>query len=538
MQQQSLSSWIDVLDKAGLLARYSEEKRVDELPKVMEDNPMKAVYVEKVKDCQFPFLANIVGARELYALALGCDKRELGQQIDKLSRNQIAPVMEKTAPCKDVILKGDDVDLTMFPLFLHHDYDGQAYLNMTNAVTRDPSTGKIDQGIYRYMFRSKNSLNMYLINDSHIATEHAKADKAKGTVTDMPIAIIIGAPTLDTVASDVSYPGVDDWTILGGFFGEAAKLVKCETNDLTVPANCEIVLEGRVLIEEGWIHDEGPYGEFTGTYGGSLSHNPRVVIDCITHRKNAIYAHATVGGLHTGNTDMMMNNVTIEKDIFAALNAAKVSVKHVYLPPASWSNIALVSITPKGGGDANQTLAITLTTSRQWMPKIAYVFDDDIDIFNPEEVQWAIACRLKPDTGTMMLPKQNMLTLDPSLNTDKEPVSVGKIGFDCTIPLGASVNRFVFQHCPVMAPIPPKDGVKAMSEANLTTALTNFIKEKPRTWKEVVEEFAGQPYRVLYRAFGELRPKLGRVADDAPTFPYTFADTDFVKSNTVKDQTS
>jgi hypothetical protein len=73
---------------------------------------------------------------------------------------------------------------------------------------------------------------------------------------------------------------------LGSFYGEAAKLVKCENNDLLVPANAEIVLEGEVMTSEGWVHDEGPYGEFTGMYGGGLKHNPRVVITCMTYRKN------------------------------------------------------------------------------------------------------------------------------------------------------------------------------------------------------------------------------------------------------------
>jgi 4-hydroxy-3-polyprenylbenzoate decarboxylase len=208
MPQKSLTTWIETLDKAGLLARYSDEKRVDELPTIMEANPNKAVYVEKVKDCAFPFLANTVGVRDLYALALGCDQGELGQKIAEYAANRIEPKVIATAPCKEVIIKGADVDLTMFPLFLHHDFDGQAYLNMTNAVTRDPKSGLIDQGIYRFMYRSKNDLNMYLINDSHIATEHAKMEKERRVPMDMPISIVIGAPTLDTIASDVSYPGL------------------------------------------------------------------------------------------------------------------------------------------------------------------------------------------------------------------------------------------------------------------------------------------------------------------------------------------
>ena len=98
MPQQSLRDWVGVLDEAGLLARYTREVRVDELPQIMEANPMKAVYVEKVKDCQFPFLANTVGVRELYALALGCDRGQVGQQIDRFAANQMAPLEVRSAP--------------------------------------------------------------------------------------------------------------------------------------------------------------------------------------------------------------------------------------------------------------------------------------------------------------------------------------------------------------------------------------------------------------------------------------------------------
>jgi UbiD family decarboxylase len=302
MPQTSLAEYVQALDKAGLLTRIKEEKRVDELPALMEANPDTAVFVEKVKDCAFPFFANGYGVRPMYALALDCDFKKVGLEIARRSALRQKPQLVSTAPCKDVILKGNDIDLTIFPLFHHHPGDGQAYLNDTNVVSRDPDTGLIDQGIYRFMYRSKNETNIDMRNDTHGALIHALRNQQLGK--DMPIAVVIGQPALDTIASMVSFPGVDDWDILGGFYGEPAKLVKCETNDLTVPANAELVIEGRVITTEGWIHDEGPYGEYTGTYGGGLPHNNRFVVDCITHRKGMIYKHATIGGLHPGRTDM------------------------------------------------------------------------------------------------------------------------------------------------------------------------------------------------------------------------------------------
>ena len=344
----------------------------------------------------------------------------------------------------------------------------------------------------------------------------------------MPIAVIIGGPTLDKAASMVSYPGVDDWDILGGFYGEPAKLVKCETSDLTVPANAEIVLEGRVITSEGWVHDEGPHGEYTGTYGGGLPHNCRFVVDCITHRKGVIYQYATIGGLHPGHTDMMAFHPAIEGDIFLAMQQAGILVQDVFLPPEGCSNIGYARIKTRAGGDAKQALAIMLSGSRQWMPKIAYVFDEDIDIYDDERVKWAIAWRYNPEKGTMLLPGQNMLPLDPSLGTDHPPVSVCKAGFDCTIPLIGHVDRFSYMAATVSEPLKPALGVKVLSEDALAEEMEKMIREKPRMWRDIVEHFAGQPYPALYRAFGRLRPKLGRMADERPDYPYTFADSDFV----------
>ena len=113
----------------------------------------------------------------------------------------------------------------------------------------------------------------------------------------MPISVVLGGPTLDKLGALAGVPAdTPDFEVLGSFYGQPARIVKCETNDLYVPANAEIVLEGEVMTTEGWVHDEGPYGEFTGMYGGGIKHNPRAVIHCMTFRKSAIYQHATIGG--------------------------------------------------------------------------------------------------------------------------------------------------------------------------------------------------------------------------------------------------
>jgi len=528
MAQKSLAEFIEVLEKNGLLRRYVEEKRVDELPRLMEDNPDQAIFVDKVKDSPFPFFANGYGSRSMYALSLECEMNEVGKEIAARSAVHYKAELVDSAPCKDVILKGEDVDLTILPLFNHHPRDGQAYINDTRVITRNPETGLINDAIQRMMFRSKNTMNVDMRAWFHAGSIAGKRYHNLGQ--DMPVAVCIGGPTLDKIASMMRSPGagIDAWDRLGGFYGSPAKVVKCETNDLTVPANAEIVFEGRVLTSEGMIHDEGPYGEFPGTYGAGLPRNWNVVIDCITYRKNAIYQHATIGGLHPGKTDMYAFQQAIEGELFEKLQRAGIVVRDVVAPAEGGGNVAYARIQAIGGGDAMQTLGVMLTGCRQYMPKIAYVFDEDVDIYDDARVKWAQAWRYNPGRGTLIVPGQNTMPLDPSLRQKEPPFSVTKIGFDCTI--GTDAVKADFEACVVTEPIKQPAEVESLSELDLTSQMRDFIREVPRTWQEILERFAGQPYPIVYRAFSHLRPQLGRMANASPNFPYTFSSTgDFVE---------
>ncbi len=527
MPQQSMPEFIADLEKMGQLVRIKEEKRADELPSVMDAVHDKSVLVEKIKDHEFPLLAGAYSNRTQYAHALGCGPREVSARLGELAHRRIPPVVVEAAPCQDVILTGDAVDLTRFPLFLHHPHDGQAYIQDVNVVSRHPDTGLTNWGMYRLMYRSPNETNVDMRNDSHNSRVNAKRYQELGR--DMPAAMVVGGPTLDKIACMFSFPGVDDWDVLGGFYGQPAKVVKCRTNDLTVPANAEIVLEGRIITTEGWIYDEGPYGEFTGTYGGGLPRNCRFVVDCITHRKGAIFQHATIGGLKPGLTDMMLFNLAVEGDIHTALKNAGIQVLDVYMPPGGCTNIAYARIKTRGGGDAKQALSIMLSCSRQWFPKLAYVFDEDVDIFDDDRVKWAMAWRYAPAKDTLIIPELNVLPLDPLGRTDKPPVFMSKVGFDCTIPVVGDYDLESFKACTITEPLGdvPSD-VTALSEEELTRRMEAFIQAAPRTWLEILKAFHGQPNPLLYRAFGNLRGKLGRVADRRPEYPYTFADTWFV----------
>lgn len=141
MSRNSMSDFISELETLGQLVRIAEEKRADELPALIDAVHDKAVLVEKIKDHDFPVLAGAYSNRTQYAHALGCDPRAVSARLGELAHRRIPPVVVDTAPCKDVIRKGDDVDLTRFPLFLHHPHDGHAYIQDVNVVSRHPAPG-------------------------------------------------------------------------------------------------------------------------------------------------------------------------------------------------------------------------------------------------------------------------------------------------------------------------------------------------------------------------------------------------------------
>lgn len=520
--QQSLPDFVLAMENGGFLIRIKDEVRVDQIPKLMEANPTKAVLIEKVKDCEFSVLTNAYSNQDMFAWAMECDRTQTGLQMVARSKLRQKWEVVDTAPCKDVILKGDDVDLTRLPLFLHHDRDGHAYTNDNLFISKHPDTGVYDWGIYRSMFRSKDEKSVDMTCTSHRQRIHAMAAAAKGQ--NLEVAMVIGGPTLDKIAALVGVPGdTDDFEVLGGFYGAPAKMVKCETIDVMVPANAELVLECELMALEGLIFDEGPYGEYTGMYGGGIKHNFRLKVKAITYRKNPIYQHCTIGGLHPWYTDNMLQLPAIEADLFGALRLAGIDVLEVRSPAGGLSNIAYAKIRTLGAGDAKQALGLMLTCSKQGLPKVAMVFNEDVDIWDDQAVLAAMAFRYMPDRDTVMIRDCNTMTVDPKCIV---PGVASKIGMDCTIPMGGNWNPDEFIRSAVTDLGDPPADVVPMSEEDLTRDMEAFIGAAPCAWLDILKHYHGQPYPVIYRAFGNLRHKLGRL-NDAPWYRYTLSDRPF-----------
>ncbi|MEM2095419.1 MAG: UbiD family decarboxylase [Candidatus Caldarchaeum sp.] len=490
----SLGEWLRTLEANGLLHRVSREVSIHEVAEIVSANYSKATLIEKITGYDMVLAANTASNRTMIALALGVDERDVVEELERRSQRRIPPVKVSDSPCKDIVKVGDEVDLTMFPLHLQHELDAAPYITASVAVAKDPERLVYNMGIYRMMLRTRNETGVDVTAPHKLRAYYQKALEMGKS---LECAVVIGLPTIDLLGSVMSSFDVDEYEVLGGVRGEPVELVKCETMDLYVPANSEIVLECE-MPPVGWTRDEGPYGEFTGTYGG-MKMNPVMKVKAITHRRNPIFLSATHGGTRPGWTDLHLLFPIIEMELQRSLKQAGIEVRGVRLHPGGCGMWAVASIKPRAKGDAKTALYLLLTSSRQSFPKYAVVVDEDIDIYDDEAVIWAMTFRAQPSEDVIILQDLKAIPLDPSLPSDMPPVSTSKMGFDATIPVDR--NRERFKRC--LPTKPMRDG--RQEQVSLEQVL-EFLRQ-PRYFGELALKYDGKTYREFLKAWTLLREK-------------------------------
>ena len=496
---KTLKDWLDELEAHDLLARVSHQVHVNQLATLIEQNHRQATLFEDIQGYDLPLAANTFSNRAMMALALGCQEDGILAALTEKRQARIAPVVVAEAPCQEIVVAGEDVNLAALPLHLQHELDGAPYLSAAVMVARDPQRGVNNLGIYRMMYRGPNETGIDVTAPHKLRHYYQQACELG---RPLEVAAVLGLPAIDMMAALASTPlDEDEYEVLGGFRGEAAELVACHSVDLCVPANAEMVLEGEML-PTGWITGEGPYGEFTGTYGGGLKQNPTIRIKAVTKRRDAIFLSGTHGGHHPGWTDMHVLFPMIELDIHNALVQAGIDVRAVRALPASSGMWAVASIKSMFRGDGKNALALMLAASKQAFPKIAVVVDEDIDIFDDEQVTWAMTWRAQPDQDLMILRDMKAVPLDPSLPSSMPPVTTSKLGFDATVPVGRDRADFaICRPTEIASPGRRPD----LAAAEFDTALNDFIGREPVFFQALIEEFGGDNLRALLESFGRLR---------------------------------
>ena len=226
----------------------------------------------------------------------------------------------------------------------------------------------------------------------------------------------------------------------------------------------------------------------------------RAVVKAITHRKHGIFQYATIGCGHPWYTDNMLQLPAMEADLFGALKDSALNVLEVRADPAGLNNIAYAKICKQGAGDGKQALSGTLGSSKMAIPKVAYVFDEDVYIWDDHQVKWAPTFRFDPIRDTVIIPCMNTMTVDPMIAKDDPPATISKIGFDCTIPWGEKWGQSDFQWLALFELGGPSGGVSPLTEDQIAKETESLIRNSPRSWKELLQHFKGQNYRDVYRA--------------------------------------
>lgn len=412
----SFRSFVDQLDKEGELIRIKKEVSTEyEMAGIMVAMDEKPVFFEKVKESDIPVVGGLVSSMDLIAKALNVEKIKVIPKLYKAMNNPVKPEIVKAGECQQVVKK--DVDLTKLPIMRYTEKDGGKYIPSAIAIINDPELGR-NTCFHRLMLIDKNRFVGRLVENRGTYNALQKTDG------ELDIAICIGNPTSVLLAAATSLaPGVDELGMANAL--EKLELVKCKTIDVEVPKDCEIVLEGRITKE---MASEGPFLDLTSIVD-RVRQQPIVEIKCITHKKNPIYQTILAGK----NEHKFLMGLPRTPTIFNEVNKV-CECKDVYITPGgcSWLH-AVIQINKKNPDDGKKAIEAAFKGHKSL--KHCVIVDEDINIYDPHDVEWAIATRFQANRDAVIIPDQRGSSLDPSGDlSEGKKARTCKMGIDATIP--------------------------------------------------------------------------------------------------------
>src|SRR5918992_2794141 len=384
------------------------------------------VVYENVEGFKMPVVTNIAGNRKLLAACLGVDAAELPSAFRERCQKYIPCETVSTPAWGDVVIEGDDVDLTKLPIPLHFSVDAAPYITAGQIVARDPVSGVDTTGFHRLMLKGRNRLGVSLHSRRRMHEFHRRAAE-RGQ--NLPAAITLGIHPLHYMGSMVyAYPPhVRKFEIIGGLFGEPYRLAKCGVQDLEVPVGAEIIIEGEILANVR--EPEGPFSEFTG-YASYRSTENVFVAKRIRMRRDAMF-HSIASGMSQDH--ILVSCVTREGEMLNTLRRNLPNTIAVHVPHRTCGAfLAIIKMKKTAQGEPQQAIMAALGT--EFYTKHVIVVDEDVDIFDMNDVMWAIATRVRADKDIIFIPGAKGAILDPT--SDPENFTLTKMGIDATRPTG------------------------------------------------------------------------------------------------------
>ncbi len=360
---------------------------------------------------------NVMGHRRRLSKTLGVSVGDLTEAYLERKNHRVAPVTMADAPLKQVTVRAQEIDLhRILPALTHHEKDASPYLTCAVTLARDPETGCQSMGMHRIQIQSSQRLGICL------ATPPLSRFLQKAWEMNRPleVAIIMGPDPAVLIASVTRCPGGEDkMEIAGGFRARPVEMVPCETVDLRVPARAQYLIEG--TIQPGHLAHEGLFGESSGVYVEAQS--PVIGVTSISHRREPIYQ-----ALQTWSSeDDALLNLCFGSDLLEEVRKEYPFVRDLHMVTGTLCAhaVASVGLCPR----PSRRSAIVALLTRNPFVKFAIVVDDDIDIRNPREVEWAVATRFQADRDLIVISGVQGSVIDPSAASDG---SSCKIGIDAT----------------------------------------------------------------------------------------------------------
>ncbi|MEC8455038.1 MAG: 4-hydroxy-3-polyprenylbenzoate decarboxylase [Pseudomonadota bacterium] len=462
MSFKDLREFISLLEQEGELKRITAaidpNLEITEIADRCLRNGGPALLFENPKGSSVPLLANLFGNTKRIALAMGQKDleglRDVGRLLAFLKEPSppkgwrdlwqslpsyknvlnMPPAVRKTAPCQEVVIAEEDVDIGFLPIQTCWPGDAGPLVTWPLVITRGPEKDRQNLGIYRMQKLGPNKLIMRWLSHRGGALDFKEwQEKLPGE--GFPVSIAIGADPATVLATVTPVPDtLSEYAFAGLLRNSKTEVVKSLTNDLQVPANAEIVLEG--VIEANEMADEGPYGDHTGYYN-EVERFPVFTIKRITHREDPIY-HSTYTGRPPDEPAML--GVALNEVFVPLLQKQFPEIVDFYLPPEGCSyRMAIVSIKKQYPGHAKLVMMGVWSFLRQFMyTKFVIVVDEDINIRRWEDVIWAITTRMDPLRDTVMIDNTPIDYLDFA-----SPVAGlgSKMGLDATNKIAGETER-------------------------------------------------------------------------------------------------
>ncbi|MBS1914444.1 MAG: menaquinone biosynthesis decarboxylase [Bacteroidetes bacterium] len=412
------STWdlIDALERAGELVRITAEVdpelEITEIATRVMRAYGPALLFENVRGSKVPLLINAYGSNRRMCMALGAASfDEISERITSLidikppasfkdalkmlphvaQVRKFPPRTARTAACQEVVYRGPDVDLAMFPIIKCWPEDGGRFITLPQVITRNPDTGAQNLGMYRMQVIDRNTTFLHS-QTHHDTARHLRMYRERG-VTRVPCAVAIGGASVATYAATAPMPPeLDEWILAGFLREEPVELVKAIESDLRVPAEADIVLEGYIDLDDYRL--EGPFGDHTGFYTLKDDY-PTFHITAITTRRRPVYCTTIVG--QPPKEDYFLGKAT-ERIFLNILKKTVPEIVDMNLPIFGvFHNFCFVSIRKEYPFHARKVMYALWGLGQMSLTKYIVVVDSDVDVQNTDTVLFHVGANVDPE---------------------------------------------------------------------------------------------------------------------------------------------